>query len=122
MIQCRLDKCWANPEWKALFVEANVTYLARANSDHCPFLLNLNPSLGERNNRPFCFQTFWLSHNEFPVLVREAWNGQDPNLPNAISVFTSKALRWNKDVFNNVFTRKKIITARLLGVQKALTS
>ena len=34
----------------------------------------------------------------------------------------SKALRWNKDVFGNVFTRKKIIMARLLGVQKALTS
>ena len=34
----------------------------------------------------------------------------------------SKALRWNKDVFGNVFTRKKIIMARLLGVQKALVS
>ena len=34
----------------------------------------------------------------------------------------SKAFRWNKDVFGNVFTRKKIIMARLLGVQKALTS
>ena len=56
------------------------------------------------------------------MLVREAWSGQDPNLPDAISVFTSKALRWNKDVFRNVFTRKKTIMARLLGVQKALTS
>ena len=34
----------------------------------------------------------------------------------------SKALRWNKDVFGIVFTRKKIIMARLLGVQKAFTS
>ena len=108
-------------EWKALFVEANV-HLARANSDNCPLLLNLNLSLGERNNRPFRFQPFWLSHNEFPVLVREAWSGQDPYLPDAISVFTSKALRWNKDVFGNMFTRKKIIMARLLGVQKALAS
>ena len=57
LIQYRLDRCWANPEWKALFVEANV-HLARANSDHCPLLLNLNSSLGERNNRPFRFQPF----------------------------------------------------------------
>ena len=121
LIQYRLDRCWANPEWKALFAEANV-HLARANSDHCPLLLNLNSSLGERNNRPFRFQPFWLSHNEFPVLVREAWSGQDPYLLDAISVFTSKALRWNKDVFGNVFTRKKIIMARLLGVQKAFVS
>ena len=122
LIQCRLDRCWANPEWKALFAEANVTHLSKANSDHCPFFLNLNPSLRERNNRPFHFQPFWLSHNEFPVLVKEAWSGQDPNLPDAISVFTSKALRWNKNVFGNVFTRKKIIMARLSVVQKALTS
>ena len=56
------------------------------------------------------------------MLVRKAWSGQDPNLPDAIFVFTSKALRWNKGVFGNVFTRKKIIMARLLGVQKALPS
>ena len=56
------------------------------------------------------------------MLVRGARSGQDPNLPDAISVFTSKALRWNKDIFGNVFTRKMIIMARLLGVQKALTS
>ena len=55
LIQCRLDRCWANPEWKAHFAEANVTHLARANFDHCPLLLNLNLSLGEGNNRPFCF-------------------------------------------------------------------
>ena len=56
------------------------------------------------------------------MLVREAWSGEDPNLPGAISIFTSKAHRCNKDIFGNVFTRKKIIMARLLGVQKVLPS
>ena len=77
---------------------------------------------GRETIDPFVSNLFWLSHNEFPVLVREAWSGQDPYLLDAISVFTSKALRWNKDVFGNVFTRKKIIMARILGVQKALVS
>ncbi|XP_023912416.1 uncharacterized protein LOC112024003 [Quercus suber] len=45
LIQCRLDRCWANPEWKGLFEEANVTHLARVNSDHCPLLLKLSPNL-----------------------------------------------------------------------------
>ncbi|XP_065629087.1 uncharacterized protein LOC111990897 [Quercus suber] len=62
------------------------------------------------------------SHNEFPMLVRESWNGQEANLPEAISVFTSKAQRWNKEVFGNVFKRKRIVMARLLGIQKALSN
>ena len=120
LIQCRLDGCWANLGWKAQFAKANVTHLARANFDHCLLLLNLNPTLGERNNRPFHFQPFWLSHNDFLVLVREAQIGQDANLLDTISYFTSKAQRWNKEVFGNVFARKKNIMARLLGTQKAL--
>ena len=91
LIQCRLDRCWANPAWKAFFDEANVTHLAKVNSDHCPLLLRLMPSEREELNRPFRFQSIWLSHNEFPDIVKEAWSGQDVNLASAISVFVSRA-------------------------------
>jgi len=57
LIQCRLDRCWVNLGWKAFYLEANVTHLARVNSDHCPLLLNLNPLLGTTFDRPFRFQT-----------------------------------------------------------------
>ena len=56
------------------------------------------------------------------MIVREAWSGQEANLLNAIFVFTSKAQRWNKEAFGNVFIRKRIIMARLLGIQKALSN
>lgn len=72
LIQCRLDRCWANPDWKVFYTEANVTRLARINLDHCPLLLNLNPNTDLANNRPFRFQSFWLSHKDFPAVVREA--------------------------------------------------
>ena len=72
LIQCRLDRCWVNPGWKELYPEANVTHLARVNSDHCPLLLNLNPFLGSTADRPFRFQTIWLSHSDFPTVVRDA--------------------------------------------------
>ena len=36
LIQCRLDRCWANPDWKEFFSKASVTHLARVNSDHSP--------------------------------------------------------------------------------------
>ena len=88
LIQCRLDKCWANPDWRAFFTEANVTHLARINSNHCPLLLNLNPDLGQGSNRPFRFQSVWLSHKYFPAVVHEAWAGMDDNLEGVISCFT----------------------------------
>lgn len=71
LIQCRLDRCWANPIWKSFFPEANVTHQARVNSDHCPLLLNLGPNIVNATNGPFRFQSMWLNHNDFPAIVKE---------------------------------------------------
>ena len=60
----------------------------------------------------------WLSHKDFPAVVREAWTGMDDNLEGAISC--DRAQKWNKEIFGNVFLRKKKILNRLLGIQKAL--
>ena len=122
LIQCRLDRCWANPEWKEFYSKANVTHLARVNFDHCPLVLNLNPNMGNVFDRPFRFQSIWLNHKEFPMVVRATWEGQDIRLKGAILDFTVKAQRWNNEVFRNVFDKKKKITAKLLDTQKALAS
>ena len=91
LIQCRLDRCWANPSWKNSFPEANVTHLARVNSDHCPLLLNLYPNLVTNSNRPFRFHPMWLSHKDFPAIVRDSWEGREEDLPGAVTRFTQKA-------------------------------
>ena len=62
----------------------------------------------------------WLSHKDFPAVVHVAWVGMDDNLEGAISSFTNRAKKWNKEIFGNVFLRKKKILNRLLGIQKAL--
>ena len=120
LIQCRLDRCWVNSGWKNFYSEANVTHLARINSDHCLLLLNLNPFLGSNTDRPFRFQSIWLSHSDFPTVVRDALADREGDLAEAISSFKTKAQRWNRKVFGNVFIRKKKILARLLGTQRAL--
>ena len=122
LIQCRLDRVWANPVWKSSFPEANVTHLARVNLDHCPLLLNLCPNLSNASNRPFRFQPMWLSHNDFPAIVRDSWNGMENNLTGAVTRFTHKVQIWNKEVFRNIFARKRQIMARLLGAQRALAN
>ncbi|KAL4609882.1 hypothetical protein ACB092_08G013100 [Castanea dentata] len=78
--------------------------------------------MGNVTDRPFRFQSIWLNHKDFTSVVRAAWTSQDIRLKGAISNFILKAQKWNKDVFGNVFVRKKKIMARLLGTQKALAS
>lgn len=41
-------------------------------------------------------------------------------MDNAIHEFTVKARKWNKEVFGNIFWKKRRLVARLLGIQKAL--
>ncbi|XP_050242398.1 uncharacterized protein LOC126691394 [Quercus robur] len=122
LIQCRLDRVWANPDWKSYFPEANVTHLSRVNSDHYPLLLNLCPNLTNTSNRPFRFQPMWLSHNDFPAIFRQSWAGMEDNLVGAITRFTHKAQTWNKEIFGNIFARKRQIMARLLGAQRAIAN
>ena len=62
----------------------------------------------------------WLSHPTFPSVAREAWNNP-PSLQQALYNFTIKANSWNKNQFGNLFHRKKIILARLKGIQESLS-
>lgn len=62
----------------------------------------------------------WLSHPTFSGVVREAWNNP-PSLQQALSSFTIKANSWNKNLFDNLFHRKKRILARLKGIQENLS-
>lgn len=38
----------------------------------------------------------------------------------AVNAFTTKVSAWNKDVFGNIFWKKRRLLARLGGIQKAL--
>ena len=115
----RIGRCWANPSWAITYPEANVTHLPRISSDHCPLLLSLSRTEHNKLQRPFIFEKMWLTHPGFPAIVDKAWD-HAPSLAQAISSFTSYATAWNKEVFGNLFTRKKKILARLIGVQKAI--
>lgn len=57
----RIDRCFANFEWRVLFPEASVTHLPRVFSDHCSVLLELfKPpllSLISRSNSKPCGYT-----------------------------------------------------------------
>ena len=98
-----------------LYPEAHVTHLERSHSDHNLIVLSLYTDQEVRFPRPFRYQPIWLSHLNFPNLVRDAWFGT-PYLPNVICFFTTKANIWNRDQFGNIFNRKQRTYARLKGV------
>ena len=119
LILDRLDRCFANPSWRMLYLETIVTHLPRTFSDHCLVLIKLLGSRTNTTNKPFHFHTMWLLHPQFPKVVEEAWSG-DRSLPSAIFEFTTRVKKWNFEVFGNLFARKRRLLTRLGGVQKAI--
>ena len=108
-----------NPSWCLLYLDAKVSHLTRCHSNHCPVLMETNPKGPMQLNRPFKFQSFWLSDSAFPNVVNQAW-GQQKDLREVIDLFYNQANLWNKNHFENIFYKKKRIMAQLDGVQRAM--
>ena len=115
----RIGRCLANPLWRILYPEAAVTHLPRTFSDHHPVLIELSRLNFNTLNKPFRFQSMWLMHLDFPRIVKEAWLENNP-LQVTISNFAVKAKKWNREVFGNMFAKKRRVLARLNRAQKAL--
>lgn len=62
----------------------------------------------------------WNSHPEFKDIIREAW--RENILHDAIIEFTITVKKWNKEVFGNIFAKRKRLVARLIGIQKGLAN
>ena len=119
LIQERIDRFFVNPQWCLLYSDAKVTHLLRYHSDHYPVLLEMQPGVSRGKKRPFRFQTCWLLDPTFLDVVSQAWGGAN-NLVEAVDSFTRNVVDWNKNQFGNIFTRKKILMARINGIQKAI--
>lgn len=74
----RIDRCFANPLWRILYLEAAVTHLPRTFSNHHPVLIKLSRPDFNSLNKPFRFQSMWLIHQDFPRIVKEAWLENNP--------------------------------------------
>lgn len=119
LIQQRLDWAWANPAWRAWFPEAVVKHLPCLYSDHNPILIKLHESI-MRGQWPFRLEPMWCEHPAFPSVVDSCFNNITTHHPEDIIVFQEKAQEWNRDVFGNLFKKKKRILAQLEGTQRAL--
>lgn len=104
------------------FPNAHVNHLTSVPSDHCPLLLKCNPEKENFAPRPFRFELMWMDHPDFRNLMSTTWDEGDNILTHSIRLFTDKVQQWNKDVFGNIFFRRKRVLARLNGTQRKLAT
>ncbi|GLT36867.1 hypothetical protein SLA2020_112150 [Shorea laevis] len=119
LIRERLDRAWANPDWKILFPEAVVFHLPRTHSDHCPILLDVNPVLPRSGSRPFRMEKFWVDHPDFKDLIQSIWLVGNDSTSVCLEKTKLQAKAWSAATFGNIFKEKNKILARLGGIQKS---
>lgn len=115
-VQKRLDRGLCNEDWRAMFPEGMIQNLPRTYSDHAPLLISPH---GMHSitfiHRPFRFEAAWIMDATFGDVVLSGWNGS--NLREKIDNFSKAAISWNKNVFGNIFRKKRWTLARIKGVQ-----
>ncbi|KAH7867325.1 hypothetical protein Vadar_031984 [Vaccinium darrowii] len=116
---CLLDRCWSNAAWKFQFPNTIVRHLPRTHSDHCPVLLNTDPC-HLSSIKPFRFKSIWFSDPSLFPLIEECWSVPSNSFISNLNCFTARVKVWNKENFGNLFYRKKMILARLSGIQRSL--
>ncbi|XP_031115742.1 uncharacterized protein LOC116019608 [Ipomoea triloba] len=115
----RLDRAFGNEDWKLRFPNTRIQHLPIINSDHAPLLITNNPAANMERERKFRFNFMWTTHRDFMKCVQQTWK-TEKNLEDNKQVMAESLLSWNKEVFGNVFHRKKRLIARINGVQKSL--
>ncbi|GMI75256.1 hypothetical protein like AT1G43760 [Hibiscus trionum] len=90
-------------------------------SDHRPILLQVGCQNSPNVPRQFRYFSGWLSHEDFPRMVRDNWQPSQ-NMSDTITSFVHAADVWNSTVFGYIGTKKRMLMARLRGIQRALNS
>lgn len=79
------------------YTDAVIRHLPRLHSDHSPLLLSvMMTNHGPSHNRPFRFQSMWLSHADFPKMVNTFWDNTFLPLDQKLEAFRNHLQLWNK--------------------------
>ncbi|KAI9100189.1 hypothetical protein K1719_024407 [Acacia pycnantha] len=106
-------------EWQEKFVNAAVKVVPRVSSDHHPLVVNLNGTEGGRRGRQFRYEAVWHMHDDFEMVMRNGWKGED-EAHMKLAGLKQSLIRWNKEVFGRIEGRKRRLLSRLNGIQKTI--
>lgn len=115
----RLDIGLCNLEWKEMFPDAHVIHQPIIQSDHAHLLIKLFDKNQSLCKGGFQFQAAWLTHEEFPNVIREEWDTKEPLEDNIVKM-ANVLPKWNRTTFGDIHRNKKRLIARIEGIQRSL--
>lgn len=121
-IYSRLDRAMGNQRWLSTFPESSVAVLPRLKfADHNPppLVVHISPSPSLRQ-RPLRFEAAWMSHKDYQRLIQSNWKTLSP-LEETLAQLLVELKEWKKSTFGHIQSRKKILMARMKGIQEAIT-
>ncbi|XP_056698546.1 uncharacterized protein [Spinacia oleracea] len=121
LIQERLDRALANSPWLDNFPHTKVHHLPRIHSDHSPILVSLD-NCAVNGPFPFRCKEVWLSHPNFSDYFVQNWKPPNNDFLNGRNCFLNTISSWNHNIFGNLNKQKRIIIARIEGIQIALSN
>ncbi|KAJ8422017.1 hypothetical protein Cgig2_007567 [Carnegiea gigantea] len=111
----RLNRALCNVAWRHRFQDGCVRHLVRHQLDHVPILISLTgftPRVEEA--KPFRFQAAWMLHFDFDNLIRQKWQTKIP-IHTALGDLAGQLSTWSKEIFGNLFCKKRKIWGRIEG-------
>ncbi|MCH84023.1 hypothetical protein A2U01_0004853, partial [Trifolium medium] len=114
----KLDRILCNISWRLKYHEGFVKVLPRVQSDHHPIIVLTEGETNVSRNRPFRFEAAWTTHENFHQFLKDNWF-RDRELVSLLNNITTNLKEWNQEVFGNIFKRKKVLLARLNGIQNS---
>ncbi|GKV23692.1 hypothetical protein SLEP1_g33394 [Rubroshorea leprosula] len=116
----RLDRVLINSDCQHRLQGAKAFNLPRTCSDHHPILLSLDTVASHSPiNKPARFEAAWLSRPEFSTVFTQAWSQHANHLSAAINATGEACLSWGKSVFENIYRKKRLLKARITGIQNS---
>lgn len=114
-----LDRALCNVDWDTMAPSTSVHNLYKLKFDHLSLAICFGMGFSLKPARPFRFLSAWLMHKEFGKLVEDNWNAHGC-LKETVQNFTAAAKRWSSEVFGNILKKKRILIARISGIQRCL--
>lgn len=66
------------------------------------------------------FIASWADHENYQTVVEHAWQRVDNGITSKLDQVRVDSIVFNKEVFGNIFQRKRWVEGRLRGVQREL--
>jgi hypothetical protein len=106
-------------DWQLVFPHALTEILPLHDSDNNSLLISCN-KFKSQCSKFFHFQASWIAHPNYEKLVDNTWNASGPSATAKLASIKEKFITFNKEVFGNIFKRKRQVEAHTKGVHRQL--